>query len=338
MYPDPLAEAACSNLKSVVRDALRHSSGSPALLVFDRESLLSGLLSTAYASALPEARAIEFSGTKSEEILQAAEDLPRNALVVLVESSRFPLAAHRFRVELFERGLKVIEHPHLGRILQDEIPAYVDSLAYDAAYYRTVGLELKRRIDRAPGAKLLGASGLLLYDGPLEPAKLNIGDYTGQVNVGGQFPIGEVFTESRDLASVSGTVELFAYGAADFSVNAPETPIRLRVEAGRIVAADGAPPDFESILAEIRGSEGEVWLRELGFGMNRAFTRERRVSDVGSYERMCGIHLSLGAKHAIYAKPGFSKRRVKYHVDVFAAVERAEIGGETVYAGGKYVI
>jgi aminopeptidase len=172
----------------------------------------------------------------------------------------------------------------------------------------------------------------------LESAKLNIGDYSDQPNVGGQFPIGEVFTESKDLERVSGVVELFGFGASDFSVSAPEGPIRLTVEAGRIVSADSAPEDFQSILSEIREAEGEIWLRELGFGLNQAFTRERRVSDVGSYERMCGIHLSLGAKHAIYAKPGFSKRRVKYHVDVFAAVERAEIDGEAVYADGRYVI
>ncbi len=338
VFSAPLAETARSNLKSVIRDAVRHPPDCPALLVFDRDSPLARLLATAYETALPEARAIEFSETKSDEVLGAAAALSPGDLVVLVESSRFPLAAHRFRVELFEKGLKVIEHPHLGRIQDSELAAYVDSLAYDATYYRAVGPELKRRIDRATGAKLVGASGPLVYDGPLEAAKLNIGDYTGQVNIGGQFPIGEVFTESRDLASVSGTVELFAFGAADFSVVAPESPIRLRIEAGRIAAAESAPRDFDSILAEIRDSEGEVWLRELGFGMNRAFTRERRVSDVGSYERMCGIHLSLGAKHAIYAKPGFSKRRVKYHVDVFAAVERAEIDGETVYADGKYVV
>ena len=33
-----------------------------------------------------------------------------------------------------------------------------------------------------------------------------------------------------------------------------------------------------------------------------------------------------------------SKKRVKYHVDVFAAVERVEIDGETVYEGGKYTV
>lgn len=338
VYPAPLAETACSNIESIVRIALAHPADRAALLVFDHESPLARLLSSAYASALPDARAIEFSETNSEEVLRAAEDLPRGALVVLVESSRFPLAAHRFRVELFERGLKVIEHPHLGRILDGEMAAYVDSLAYDATYYRTVGSALKARIDRASGAKLVGASGALVYGGPLEPAKLNLGDYTGQANAGGQFPIGEVFTEARDLASVSGTVELFAFGAADFSVNAPPTPIRLSVESGRAVATESAPPAFEAILAEIREGEGEVWLRELGFGLNRAFTRERRVSDVGSYERMCGIHLSLGAKHAIYAKSGFSKRKVKYHVNIFAAVDHAEIDGETVYAYGKYVI
>lgn len=334
----PFAETARSNVESIVRIALTHPTDRPALLVFDRESPLAEILEAAYASALPGARAIEFSPAASEEVLRAADELPAGSLVVLVESSRFPLAAHRFRVELFERGLKVIEHPHLGRIRNGEIETYVDSLAYDGAYYRTLGPALKLRLDRAANVTLAGNGAELAYDGRLEEAKLNVGDYSGQTNVGGQFPIGEVFTEARNLETVSGTVELFAFGASDFSVNAPAKPIRLTVAAGRIVAAESAPADFEAILAEIRAAEGEVWLRELGFGLNRAFTRERRVSDVGSYERMCGIHLSLGAKHAIYAKPGFSKRRVKYHVDVFAAVDRAEIDGETVYAGGGYTI
>ena len=88
------------------------------------------------------------------------------------------------------------------------------------------------------------------------------------------------------------------------------------------------------MLAAIRAEEDVVRVRELGLGLN-ARSRDRRVSD-GSHERMCGVHLSLGSKHAIYAKPGLSRRKTKFHVDVFVAVDRVEIAGETVFSEGAY--
>ncbi|MGH9444018.1 MAG: hypothetical protein ACRD16_17275, partial [Thermoanaerobaculia bacterium] len=200
----PLARTARSNVESIVRVALELPRDRQAFLLFDRESQLATILSDSYLAALPGAQAIEFEEASRDEILRRAFSLSAGELVVLVESSRFPLAAHRFRVELFERGLKVIEHPHLARIQDGEIGAYVDSLAYDASYYRTLGPSLKSRIDRAANVTLEGNAGDLVYRGPLEEAKLNIGDYAGQSNVGGQFPIGEVFTEARDLTAVSG--------------------------------------------------------------------------------------------------------------------------------------
>ena len=254
-----------------------------------------------------------------------------------MESSRFPLAGHRFRVELFGRGLKVVEHPHLARVRDDEVEAYLDSLDYDGEYYRSIGPRLKERIDRAETITLSGKDGRLEYRGRFEEAKLNLGDYRGMASVGGQFPIGEVFTELKDLTSVDGTIGLFAFGDRDFSVNAPSRPIVIRVSKGELVAAPDAPESFLAVLEEIREAEARVWLRELGFGLNRAFTRSRRVSDVGSYERMCGVHLSLGAKHAIYPKPGFRKKEVKFHVDVFPAVDEVEIDGQTVYREGTWL-
>ncbi len=59
--------------------------------------------------------------------------------------------------------------------------------------------------------------------------------------------------------------------------------------------------------------------------------------DVGIYERMCGVHLSLGSKHALYPKVGFHKKKVKFHVDVFAVVDTATIDGHLVYKDGAYV-
>ena len=130
---------------------------------------------------------------------------------------------------------------------------------------------------------------------PLSLPKLNIGDYSQMLNIGGQFPIGEVFTEAQDLEAVNGRVRIFVFGDTSFSVNKLENPITLVVAKGRVIDALDSTAEFDKVLAAITQDEGEVWLRELGFGMNRAFSRERTVTDIGTYERMCGIHLSTSA-------------------------------------------
>ncbi len=79
-----------------------------------------------------------------------------------------------------------------------------------------------------------------------------------------------------------------------------------------------------------------MWIRELGFGLNRAFTRERTVSDIGTYERMCGIHLSLGAKHGLYKKPHIKRKEAKHHVDIFALTESVTLDEQTVYQNGQW--
>jgi aminopeptidase len=128
------------------------------------------------------------------------------------------------------------------------------------------------------------------------------------------------------------------FGDTHYLVNRPDTPITLVIDKGRVVGAENATPEFNAMLAVITRDEGEVWLRELGFGMNRAFSRERRVDDIGTYERMCGIHLSLGAKHGVYAKPGFKRKDARYHVDVFAITEAVHLGGQQVYRDGAWQV
>jgi leucyl aminopeptidase (aminopeptidase T) len=233
--------------------------------------------------------------------------------------------------------LKVIEHPHLARIREAEFATYIDALAYDPAYYRAVGPALKKRLDRARRITVVCEGTELIYDSPLENAKLNIGDYSGMKNVGGQFPIGEVFTEPKDLDRVNGTIKLFAFGDTDFSVHGTGKPFSAVIEKGLLTAAPDAPKTFHVVLDQIRAEEGTIRLRELGFGLNRAMTRERRVSDIGAYERMLGLHLSLGAKHAVYTKPGFPKKS-RFHVDVFAAIERVEADGEGIFQDGRYTV
>lgn len=326
------------NLRDTVTQAIGYGQGQRALVVFDTQSSLSRLIVGGYREALPDARFVDFDTTSADVVRAAIDDMSPGDLVVLVQSMSFRLNEFRFRLELFNRHLAVIEHPHLGRMEgETELQTYVDAMAYDPAYYRTVGPKLKEKIDGAKRIVVACDGTELVYETAMETAKLNIGDYTGMKNTGGQFPIGEVFTEPVDMTGVNGTVKLYAFGDANFRVVVPDEPVTVVIKNGLIVDAPHAPESFMAVLNQIKADE-ELWVRELGFGMNRALTRHRLLSDIGSYERMCGIHLSLGQKHTIYAKPGFPKRSSKYHVDVFVDVTTVTIDGVTVFESGKYLL
>lgn len=333
---DEAVDKAARHIRDILAIAFEHSDSHAALVVFDTRCALAAALTEAYRRALPKARFIDFDSVSPENVLEAFRPLAPSSLVALIQSSSFRLDAFRIRVELFKRSLKVVEHLHLANMPGDEALYYIDSLAYDPAYYRGTGRALKGLIDGAPSGRVESGGETLHFDSPFEPAKLNIGDYAGMKNTGGQFPIGEVFTEARDLEAVHGRVRIFAFGDSSFLLNKPPFPIMLTVRRGRVEEVSGSTPEFDRVIAGIRADEGEVWLRELGFGLNRAFTRERTVSDIGTYERMCGIHLSLGAKHGLYKKPGFNPKEFKHHVDVFAVTESVSLGDRVVYRNGGW--
>lgn len=337
LLPPNQVAAACVHVGAILQYAFCHTAQDPALLVYDHGCALATTLFTAYHSNLPQAQVLDFDASTVEQILAAIETLPPRALVVLIQSSNFRLGPYRIRVELFKRQLKVIEHPHLNRMPGVEAEHYIASLAYDPAYYRTVGHALKAHIDRAAGGVVDSGDGAqLVFGGPFEAAKMNIGDYSGMANMGGQFPIGEVFTEARDLAQVNGLVRVFVFGDTHYRVNRPEQPITLEVAQGQVSAVQNSTPEFDEVLQKIRLDEGVVWVRELGFGMNRAFSSTCLVSDIGTYERMCGVHLSLGAKHGSYAKPHIKRGEGKYHIDVFAQTDKVWLDQSIIYQDGRW--
>jgi hypothetical protein len=60
-------------------------------------------------------------------------------------------------------------------------------------------------------------------------------------------------------------------------------------------------------------------------------SRERRVSDVGAFERVCGVHLSLGARHGVHKKPHLNPREARHHVDTFVVTDRFLLDDEVVF-------
>lgn len=322
---------ATKHIHDILSLAICHSPKQAALVVSDSQCPLANTLTAAYRRCLPTAKFIDFDSVSPAEIFAAFKTLAPSDLVVLIQSTSFRLKDFRIRVELFEQSLKVIEHPHLARMLGIEGIYYIESLAYDPIYFRGVGSALKKLIDGANSGVVDSDGERLIFNSPFESAKLNIGDYSEMKNIGGQFPIGEVFTEAQDLESVNGRVRIFAFADTSFTVNKPERPITLIITKGRVTDTIDSTPEFDKVLANIRADEGEVWLRELGFGMNRAFSPNRIVSDVGTYERMCGIHLSLGAKHGVYKKANFRRADTWYHVDVFAVTRLVYLDDVIVY-------
>jgi aminopeptidase len=335
--PEEAIITATKHVHAILSQTVMHSPAQAAAIIYDTECPLALALTEAYRRALPEATFIDFVKVTQADIFAAFKTLAPSDLVVLIQSTSFRLKDFRIRIELFEQSLKVIEHPHLSRMLGKEQIYYIESLAYDADYYRGVGPALKKLIDSA-GRAVVESAGERLVFGPLEPAKLNIGDYTGMKNIGGQFPIGEVFTEAQTLESVNGRARIFAFADTKFTVNKPKQPITIVVTEGRVTDVIDSSPEFDNVLAAIRADEGEIWLRELGFGMNRAFTSDRTVSDIGTYERMCGIHLSLGSKHGVYKKINFKTRNTWYHVDVFAETEFVYLDDLIVYQNGAWCV
>lgn len=336
--PAAAVDMAALHLRDILSLAFEHVHPHAAVVVFDARCDLAVALTAAYRRCLPEASFIDFDAASPQAILDTFAALAPASLVVLIQSTNFRLEAYRIRVELFKRALKVIEHPHLARMPGQQALYYIESLAYDPDYYRGVGNALKVRIDRAQSGVLDSGGELLVFASPFESAKLNVGDYSQMKNVGGQFPIGEVFTEAQDLQAVNGRVRIFVFGDTSFTVNQPATPITLVITNGQVTDTIDSTPEFDTVLANIRADEDVVWVRELGFGMNRAFSKERTVRDIGTFERMCGIHLSLGAKHGSYGKPNFKRGDGKYHVDVFAVTESVLLDGDQVYRDGAWVV
>ena len=335
--PDAAIDVAAANVRGILDDAIEYTAAQAAVVVSDAQCDLAIALTEAYRRCLPSATFVAFDSTPQDQVKAAFEPLAAGDLVVLIQSTSFRLDAFRIRIELFNRSLKVIEHPHLARMPGAEGLVYIDSLAYDRDYFRGVGRALKDRIDRAQVGVIDSGGEQLVFPAAFETAKVNIGDYTGMRNIGGQFPIGEVFTESKDLEAVHGRVRISFFGDTNFTVNRPEQPITLIVERGRVTGTVDSTTAFDHVLAEIRADEGEVWLRELGLGLNRAFSQERTVTDIGTFERMCGVHLSLGSKHHSYNKPGIKKKTARYHVDVFAITESMTLDGEVIYRDGAWL-
>lgn len=322
---------------------------------------------------------INFNDLDKEKILAEIEILNAGDLVVMIQSTNFRLDDFRIRLHLFSKKLKVIEHMHLNRNIPDVYDVYIESLKYDKEYYHKYGYGIKNKLsnvnklmirsktqplpafghlpqgkdfgtlDQAPSyGEGLGRGQYLLLEvnGELEEAKLNIGDYEGMDNIGGTFPIGEVFSEAKNLQDMNGEINIYALADDDFVIQMYE-PFKIIIENGEVVGyGDNAPEHFINIYNEVKGYERPV-IREIGFGLNKAITRERPLGDITAFERIYGMHLSLGEKHTVYKKENITSKKSRYHVDLFPLVDEVTYFDKSymnqteelfIYKDGEYVV
>lgn len=330
-----LTTLAAKNLSDIIRDAICLQPTEQALIIYDTEAPLTQIVLEGYRAALPNGKFVDFNTVTPAEIMQHINDCKAGDLVVLLQSTNFRLNEFRFRIELFQRGLKTIEHVHLKRILEEQFECYLNALAYDANYYRPMGQGLKTILESAQEIIVKCPGTTLTYLGGMESAKLNVGDYSQMKNVGGTYPIGEVFTEAKSLEQVNGEAMIFGYAGEDHLVRLMK-PFKVIIEKG-ILTTTEAPEEFQKILDLIREDEA-VHVREFGMGLNPAMGKHGLVSDITAFERQKGMHISLGAKHAIYAKQGLNRKKGRYHVDIFVDIETITADGKDLYRDGEFIV
>jgi leucyl aminopeptidase (aminopeptidase T) len=230
---------------------------------------------------------------------------------------------------------------HLYRNKEEVWDVYVNSLSYDVSWYREIGPKLKAKLEHTKElvitSNVSGNTCSLTVTGGLESPKLNIGDYTGMENIGGTFPIGEVFTEAKTLHSMNGNFMIYAYADSSFNVNI-NTPFKVEVKDGLIVSYDkNAPTSFTEIYTMVKDVERPI-LREIGFGLNRAITKERYLEDITAFERILGMHLSFGEKHGTYKKEDINVQKSRFHVDLFLVVDEVTADGEIIFKDREYLV
>ena len=321
------------------------------LIIYDQNCPLSERLFEAYSKLLPAARKVDYYPTAEagDGVLHEVNLCSFDDLVILIQTSSFRMSNFRWRLELFNRGLRVIEHYHLGGNLPEEADIYLDTLRYDGEYFHHTANGLVSRIAQAKEIRVVSEAGAVLtYSGPFEEGKKNVGDFTGKKSKGCGFPIGEVFTELEDITRASGEMDIFSFADVNHLVVFPDQPFRLKVAEGGIVddGMAGFSDEIEwvkkwkDVCAMIRSENpsGKIWLREIGLGLNKAVSKTRRLTDISAYERLCGIHVSLGLKHDVYRGKMPEGTIERYHVDIFPEAKQIWIDQEIIYENEKYLL
>lgn len=97
-----------------------------------------------------------------ESIKNELISLPAGSIVILVQSTNFRLSTFRIRLELFHRGIHVVEFNHLAYILEQEFDTFETSLLYRTDQYVRLEKAFSDRIKQANTTRIQSVNGEFL--------------------------------------------------------------------------------------------------------------------------------------------------------------------------------
>jgi aminopeptidase len=347
---DTLFKQAASNIQDILTHAIEYKPNEKAIVIYDLDYPLTNILVEGYKTAFTNLKAnvqyynfADISIAGKAYVISLFDMLKESDTVVLIQSSNFRLDDFRIRLHLFSKKLKVIEHMHLYRNDESVFDVYINSLKYDLKtrnWYNNMANQLVNELSTTESMTLSYQDATLTTQN-LEIPKINIGNYSNMDNIGGTFPIGEVFTEAKDFGLMNGSIYIYAFANREFNISYYE-PFRLDIKEGVIIGfGKNTPAEFTDVYNLVTGYERAL-IREIGFGLNSAITRDRPLGDITAFERILGIHMSLGEKHSVYKKVGITTHKTKFHVDLFLCVDSIRLTKEgkqkTIFNDGKYCL
>ncbi len=336
MSQQQLIKKAIINVKSILDLSIHSYESKRIAIIYDLDHPLANILYHAYRANLINAEFIEFNDSNKNDLITLFDSLEKGDLVIMIQSSNFRINEFRIRLHLFEKGVKVVEHMHLYRNSTDQYDTYINSLNYDKKWYQRASESLNSTLVNLDSLVIQYKDDKLEINGKLELPKPNIGDYTNMKNIGGAYPIGEIFTEVEDFKNLNGTVWIYGYANKNFDVIFVE-PFWVKIIESLIVeVSPEAPIEFCEIIKHVSEYETPL-IREIGFGLNKAITRDKPLGDITAYERTIGFHLSLGHKHSVYKKEGIKAHKARFHIDLFIQTDIIFTDKTVIFENNKYV-
>ena len=283
----------------------------------------------------------ELSPERAEELKAILYNLNPKDVVVLIQNVNFRISSFRIRLDLKNRGCFVIEHTLLHRE-QENSQTYINALTYDHVHHKEVCEFILPKIPAAKQIQILSQdNSVLTYEGPFEEGKTNVGNL--KANMGSFYPVGEIFTEPVDISKVNGTCQIFAFPNKKFNTVIPDVPFHVEFKDGTIISHTG-PKEFQDIieLVQTENENKKVWIREMGFGLNRFLTKQKPLNFISAYERHEGYHISIGLKHGVFRKKfkrdeQGNKINQRFHIDMFVEVKEIKIDNATIFKDNHYL-
>jgi hypothetical protein len=330
------------------------------VIVYDEDCELAKVICNAHQKVTPQAEFIKFDNStpeKVEEIRNMLLSLEAGSSVFLIESVSFRLDDFRIRLQLFNNGVGCLEYSHLSWYKGQE-NTFLNAIRWQGEEFFRLGSALKKHIDECDSLKIYSGNPEnpdILDFGPMDDSKINDGRFYQQKNRGGSVVCGEVFSEAQDLYGVNGKLSINCYPNNRYLIQECET-FSLTFTNGIVSEYSENTPEYfiKETLDLIKASEedeegnGEVMVREAGFGLNPYISLKNQLTFVSVFERQTGFHVSLGKKHMVYRKKLHKNVIQRYHIDVFADLikitteKKDEVSGKlqttTLFENGDYCV